>query len=189
MKKLNKSAELITANKQLALLIAEKETRATELIIANKELSFQNEEKEQRASELVVANKELAYQNKEKEARAAELVQANIELAFQNNEKESRAVELRIAYRKLKKTEGYLKQHILDLEEMMFITSHKVRQPVANIMGLSNILDECINSPVQLTELVRYLNESAQSLDVFTQELTLFIRKLERIWTAKLHVY
>jgi two-component system CheB/CheR fusion protein len=47
-------------------------SRAAELVIANKELALQNEEKEKRAAELVIANKELALQNEEKEKRAAE---------------------------------------------------------------------------------------------------------------------
>ncbi|KAF3996381.1 EAL domain-containing protein [Glaciimonas immobilis] len=94
-------AELVTANKGLAVHNEEKEKRAAELAIANKELAFQNEEKEKRAAELVIANKELAFQNEEKEKRAAELVIANKELAFQNQEKEKRAAELAIANKEL----------------------------------------------------------------------------------------
>jgi PAS domain S-box-containing protein len=67
-----------------------------ELDTANKEIAFQNEEKADRAAELVIANKELAFQNEEKSDRAAELVIANKELAFQNEEKAKRAAELAI---------------------------------------------------------------------------------------------
>lgn len=88
---------LITANKEMAFQLEEKEKRAAELVIANIELAYQNAEKEKRAAELIVANKELAYQNDEKEKRAAELVIANTELAFQNSEKAKRADELVIA--------------------------------------------------------------------------------------------
>jgi hypothetical protein len=63
---------------------------------------------------------------------------------------------------------------------MMFITSHKVRQPVANILGITNILEDCVNSPDQLKMSVGYLKESAQVLDAFTHELTDFISKLEQ---------
>jgi PAS domain S-box-containing protein len=93
----SRAAELILANEELAFQNNEKENRAAELVIANKELAFQNEEKENRAAELVIANKELAFQNNEKENRAAELILANIELAFQNNEKGDRQAELLIA--------------------------------------------------------------------------------------------
>ena len=92
-----RAAELSIANKELAYQNKEKEKRAAELSIANKELAFQNDQKEKRAEELVLANKELAYQNQVKEKRAAELIIANEELAFQNDEKEKRAAELNIA--------------------------------------------------------------------------------------------
>jgi len=60
-------ARLVAAN------IEEKEKRLAELVIANKELALQNKEKQNRADELVIANKELSFQNKEKEKLKAEL--------------------------------------------------------------------------------------------------------------------
>jgi len=146
----NYSRELTIANKMLAFQNKEKEKRAAELIIANKELAFQNEEKENRAAELIIANKELAFQNKEKENRAAELIIANKELAFQNEEKENRAAELSSAYKELKKADEDLRGYIQGLEKMMFITSHKVRQPVCNILGIASVMDQFMNSPTEL---------------------------------------
>lgn len=99
--KINNASELLIANKELALQVVEREKRAAELVIANIELAYQNEEKEKRAAELVIANKELALQLTEKEKRAAELVIANTELAYQNQEKEKRASELIIANKEL----------------------------------------------------------------------------------------
>lgn len=96
-----RAAELVIANTELAFQNAEKENRAAELVIANIELAFQNTEKEKRASELIIANAELIYQNKEKEKRAAELVIANKKLVFENDEKEKRAAELSVANKKL----------------------------------------------------------------------------------------
>ncbi len=175
-----RAAELVVANKELAFQSIEKENRAAELIIANKELVFQNEEKEKRAAELIIANKELAFQNEEKENRAAELIIANNELVFQNIEKENRAAELNSAYKELEKADEYLRGYIQGLEEMMFITSHKVRQPVCNILGIVSILDQFISSPAQFKKMVKYLKVSALSLDSFTKELTNFIFNLEQ---------
>ena len=165
----------------------DKRKKSDELTIANKELALRNEEKEKRAAELIIVNRKLAFQNEEKEKRAAELVIANKELAFQNEEKEKRAAELLITNSELKKTEEYLKEYILGLEEMMFMTSHKVRQPVANILGLSNLLDQSINSPDKLGQLVGYIKESALSLDTFTRELTTFMSNLEKKGKNKSH--
>ena len=62
----------------------------------------------------------------------------------------------------------------------MFITSHKIRRPIANILGISNVIEEFVNSRAKLNELVNYLKESARSLDDFTKELTIFIVDLEK---------
>jgi hypothetical protein len=93
-------AKLVAAN------IEEKEKRLAELVIANKELAIQNKDKQKRADELVIANKELALQNKEKQKRADELVIANKELAIQNKEKENLKAELT-------KTINILREHNL----------------------------------------------------------------------------
>lgn len=180
MAKLTTSPQLILANEALARQNEEMEKRAAALLLANKELAFQNSEKEKRAAELLLANTELEYQNREKGQRAAELLIANKELLFQNEERGKRAEELIRAYRELRKAEEHMKGHIAGLEQMMFITSHKVRKPVANILGLTNLLEEFIRSPAKLRKMVSYLKLSAQQLDDFTKELTEFISQMER---------
>ena len=174
-----RAAELIIANKELAFQNFKKGKRAAELIIANKELVFQNREKEKRAGELIIANKELELQNQEKEKRAAELIIANKELAFQNQEKEKRASELTLANIELKKAEESQKEYILGLEEMIFITSHKVRQPITQIQGISNLLEGNTNTQDEIEEIIGYLKDPIQSLDTFTRELTAYICKLQ----------
>jgi len=186
------AAELIMANKKLAFQNEEKEKRATELIIANIELAYQNEEKgkraseliiannekEKRAVELIIANREIAFQKLEKNIRASELIIANKKLIFKTQEREIKTAELNIVNRDLKKAEESQKEYIRGLEEMMFMTSHKVRQPIANIIGFSDFLDQSINSPDDLKKSVACIKESAQTLDVFTRELTTFIFEL-----------
>jgi hypothetical protein len=135
--------------------------------------------KKNRVMSLNTVNKELAYQYAENKKHAAELIIANKELAYQNREKEKRAIELSIAYTKIKKTEEFLKDHIKGLEEMMFMTHHKVRQPVANILGLSAMLKNYLRSPVVLKKLVGYIRVSALDLDAFTRELTTFMTDLD----------
>jgi signal transduction histidine kinase len=62
----------------------------------------------------------------------------------------------------------------------MFITSHKVRAPIANILGISSMLDQYIESPARLKQLVDYMKVSAKSLDAFTKELTTFIVSIKQ---------
>lgn len=148
------------------------------LIIANAKLFLQNEEKEKRASELIIANKELAFQNQEKEDRAAELIIANKELLFQNQEKEKRAQELLNANIELKRAEEYHKEYIIGIEKMIFMISHKVRQPIANILGLSELLDLSTDSNAEIEQTLDYIKMSAFTLDVLTKELNTNIIEL-----------
>ncbi len=78
-----------------------------------------------------------------------------------------------------KRAELAKKEYIKGLEEMVFMTSHKVRQPVAHILGISILLNDSVNSQEDLNKMVGYMKESALSLDAFTKELTSFIKKLE----------
>jgi hypothetical protein len=175
-----RAAELIIANKELAFQNDEKEKRAAELIIANKELAFQNNEKEKRATELIIANKELAFQNDEKEKRAAELIIANTELAFQNDEKEKRAAELMLTNLELKSAEESQKEYIRGLEQIMYLTSHKVRQPIANILGLAVMLDLLNDSKEDITQSIDHIKKSALSLDIVTRELNAHVLYLKK---------
>ncbi len=154
------------------------EKRAAELIIANKELAFQNKEKEQREAQLLAANCELAFQNNEKEQRAAELLIANEELAYQNTEKENRATELIAVNKNLKMAKSYQKQYIKGLEKIMYLISHRVRQPICQIVGISNLL-ETPNSVDEVKKMLSYVKASASSLDLFTKDLTEMIKKLK----------
>ncbi|MCW3072276.1 MAG: sensor hybrid histidine kinase [Bacteroidetes bacterium] len=64
------------------------------------------------------------------------------------------------------------------LEEILFLTSHRVRQPVTSILGVSSLLDNTDLSKGDLKKIVAFMKISAQSLDVFTKELTTFITHL-----------
>jgi light-regulated signal transduction histidine kinase (bacteriophytochrome) len=79
-----------------------------------------------------------------------------------------------------RKTKECLKEYKSGLEKIMFMTSHKVRQPIAHILGISNLLDISITSQVDLKKSVNYLKQSAQTLDAFTKELTEFMKELKQ---------
>jgi len=104
---------------------------------------------------------------------------ANKDLDTQNKLNSGLTTELTIAYNELKKTEAYLRDYIQGLEEIIFMTSHKVRQPITHILGVAQILDLSKDySQAELKMIVGYLKKSALTLDVFTKELTVFMRKL-----------
>jgi signal transduction histidine kinase len=182
-----RDSEIKLANQEQATQHEEKEKRESESMAAQIELSIQHEEKVKMSAELLVANMTVAFQHEEKEKRAEELATANEELFFQNGEKEKRAAELLVVNEELvllngelTRAEEYQAEYIRGLEQMMFLTSHRVRQPVANILGIAQLLDSSGISPKEFEQAVRYMKESALKLDAFTKELTTFIEQLGR---------
>jgi K+-sensing histidine kinase KdpD len=72
-------------------------------------------------------------------------------------------------------------QYLKALEEMLFITSHQVRKPVANILGLieTTRVDSADLSASALKELFQHLQFSSSELDNFIKELNTFIKHTE----------
>ncbi len=73
------------------------------------------------------------------------------------------------------------RQHLLALKEILFITSHRVRKPVANVLGLTEVISND-NMPLTAAELknsYQYLLSSAKELDSIIKELNAFIEQTE----------
>ncbi|RYE58630.1 MAG: hypothetical protein EOP48_03110 [Sphingobacteriales bacterium] len=62
---------------------------------------------------------------------------------------------------------------------MMYLISHRVRQPICQIVGISNLL-ETPNSVEEVKKMLAYVKASALSLDMFTKDLTEMIKKLKK---------
>jgi hypothetical protein len=65
--------------------------------------------------------------------------------------------------------------HLAQLEEMIFMTSHKVRPPVAHMLGFSQLLETTKMSQEELNRVNNWLKSSIRSLDTFTKELGEFL--------------
>lgn len=76
-----------------------------------------------------------------------------------------------------KKTENENRDLLQALEKMIFITSHKVRQPITNIIGLANSLKSGNLPEEELIRIAKHMKESALILDTFTKELVNFIQQ------------
>lgn len=70
-------------------------------------------------------------------------------------------------------------EYIHGLEEILFVTSHKVRQPITQILGLSNLLEKDVHSPEDLKRITLYMKNSLRSLDQFTKDLTKLLNDLQ----------
>ena len=74
-----------------------------------------------------------------------------------------------------KRAELEIKNHVKKMEEMMQMTSHRVRQPVAHILGISNLIDAANNTQSEMKKISGYMKDAAIALDVFTKELNDFM--------------
>jgi PAS domain S-box-containing protein len=79
----------------------------------------------------------------------------------------------------LKQAEKEKTAYIKSLEEMMFMTSHKVRLPIANIIGISDLLEYDLDKE-ELIKVIDNMKASINSLDTFTRELTMFIHNVKK---------
>lgn len=87
-------------------------------------------------------------------------------------------LSLRIPINDKKKAEEEKNQHIKNLEELLFILSHEVRKPVANLIGIANMFEKYINEPDELRKLIDHIKSNADTLDHFTKKLTTFVHEL-----------
>lgn len=72
-------------------------------------------------------------------------------------------------------------QHIRSLKEMLFKLSHEVRKPVANILGLAEVIkmEEETISAANLRRYCEFIGVAANELDHFINDLNTFIKQAE----------
>lgn len=70
-------------------------------------------------------------------------------------------------------------RYLQSLEEMLFITSHKVRKPVANIIGLMTLITADDERPTagDLEIYFKHLGVAVTEVDAFLKELSAFIEQ------------
>jgi len=76
-----------------------------------------------------------------------------------------------------KRAEQNKEQYTLTLEETLFALSHKIRRPVANVIGMLNELVKDDIKEEERKQYVPYLRTSAQELDDYIHELNDFIHQ------------
>lgn len=178
MKDVIKKEDLQISNETFSSHKEENKELYSELVVANNELVFQYQQKEKFIDELTISNKKLALQIVEKDKCHAELLLVHNKLSAEHHKNKKHSKDLVIANLELLNIKEHQKEYINGLEEIMFMTSHKVRHPIANILGLSYLLDHEENSAVELKEYLDHIKQSALTLDDLTKELTIFISTL-----------
>jgi signal transduction histidine kinase len=80
-------------------------------------------------------------------------------------------------------------QHIKDLEQFTYIISHNLRAPVANIMGLSDMLKEDELDQEEKQEVIERVSQSIQSIDNVIQDLNHILQARDLVNEKKETVY
>ena len=89
-------------------------------------------------------------------------------------------VYIAVNYRKQNQLARQREQRYLkSLEEMLFMTSHKVRKPVANILGLITLIADDDERPLdgELEVYFKYLGAAVVEVDDFLKELSEFMEQ------------
>ncbi len=90
-------------------------------------------------------------------------------------------LSLRTLITEKKIAEEERKDYTKKLREMLHMTSHRVRAPLARCLGLMSLVeDDTIFTEEELQNIVSHLKSSALELDEFIKELTLFMNNLEK---------
>ncbi len=80
-------------------------------------------------------------------------------------------------------------QHVKDLEQFTYIISHNLRAPVANIIGLSEMLTEDLLEPGEKQEVVERVSQSILTIDNVIQDLNHILQSRELVNEKKEEVY
>ena len=83
----------------------------------------------------------------------------------------------RLEYRKKQRN----REQKFALEEILFITNHKIRHPIATLVTIVDILDSRDYSVDEKEMVSKLMKEPIEELDVFTKELSNFIVMQHRI--------
>lgn len=65
-----------------------------------------------------------------------------------------------------------LTSHNKELQQFIYIVSHNLRSPVANMLGLTSILEHVAGSPESFSKAIHNLKLTAQSLDTMLKDLS-----------------
>ena len=99
------------------------------------------------------------------------------ELSIQPIERGLFVLSIDITERKMQELRQ--QEYVAGLEQLVFMISHKVRSPVANIMGIAHLMEVAEHPLEELQTLVDHIRNSAGSLDVFTREMGDYLTELQ----------
>lgn len=91
-----------------------------------------------------------------------------------------RFLSLRTLVTNRKLAEEKILHYARGLEELLSVTSHRVRKPVSNCLGMIHLLEKSETlSSAEFKRIASYFKASAEELDSFTRELTIMMQNIK----------
>lgn len=146
----------------------------------NREMTEKNEEINRQRTELITRHNEVLTLNEEIQSQQDEVIAQRDALLEHNKRIEALHEMLRNANENLEKAVAErtmeLKMQNKKLEEYAFLNAHKLRAPVANILGLINVL-ELKHLEDERSQLLDHLKKSSWELDQVIRSIGKTIRE------------
>jgi signal transduction histidine kinase len=166
-------------NLELELLNADMLKQRKEMERQNDELLYQKLALELSNREMMLANEAiqgktlaLADQKRSIEAAHIELQQINNELVRQQHLLEEQAVETELLNSSLHERNEELQQLNLEKSELLGIVSHDLKNPIASILGLTEVLAYDTELPIgHQKQIYTILHETAQRMNTLVSRL------------------
>ncbi|WP_347068943.1 PAS domain-containing protein [Flavobacterium sp. WV_118_3] len=98
---------------------------------------------------------------------------------FDVHNKITQYFSIRVPIDEKKKLDEQREKRIRRLEKILFKISHEVRQPVTQILGVSDLLKETQLNQDELRMLIEGMKESADLLNLYTRELNQYVHKMK----------
>ncbi len=91
---------------------------------------------------------------------------------YEYQQKEKQYFSIRTLINDKKAAEQHKIQRIEELQSLLFKISHGLRQPITQLMGITELLDQTPDSLQHMAQIVDYMKTATTMLDSYTRELT-----------------
>ena len=91
---------------------------------------------------------------------------------YEHQQKQKQYFSIRTLINDKKEAEHKKMQRIDELQSLLFEVSHGLRQPVTQLMGMTELLSQTSESLNSIAQIVEYMKKSTAMLDNYTRELT-----------------
>ncbi len=141
---------------------------------------FVHPEENQREKNLQTAQQKGEVRSMDQEMKKLDGTLLWVKIFIKLNSEKNIAQTVVIDITEQKKLEVEKKEYIKSLEDLLYLTSHRLRKPVSGFLGLRNILEaDAELSHDELKQMLEHMKLSINELDQYTKELTTQLHEMK----------